>query len=341
MLKPIKIGNIIVKNPVIIAPMAGITDLPFCEIYKANGAELIVMEMIASNAQHHFISKLKKTEFDLKQNKISKMFNKLPKTISPISVQIFGSSPDVMAQATEINITRGADIIDINMGCPVNKIVKSGSGADLLKDINKAGKIIESVVRSSNKLIPITLKIRTGWNSDLMTGIEIAKIAESLGITMISVHGRTRSQMYSGKSSLSEIAKIKKSVKIPVIGNGDILTVEDAKKMIDETGVDGVMIGRGVFGRPIFVKQVIHYLSTGEKLPDLTRKEVGDVAVCHLDKLINFYGEKNAIFLFRKFAAFYSKGFNGAASYRTKLNSLTDLSEVKSNTKEFFNLKVN
>ena len=206
MLKSIKIGNIFIKNPVIIAPMAGITDLPFCEIYKANGAELIVMEMIASNAQHHFVSKFTNSKIDLEQNKFSKMFDILPKDIFPISVQIFGSNPDIMAQATDINIKRGANIIDINMGCPVNKIVKSGSGADLLKDIDKAGKIIESVVYASNKRVPITLKIRTGWNSDLMTGVEIAKIAESLGISMISVHGRTRSQMYTGAASLSEIA---------------------------------------------------------------------------------------------------------------------------------------
>ena len=335
MLKPIKIGNIIIKNPVIIAPMAGITDLPFCEIYKSYGAELIVMEMIASNAQHHFLTKTEKS-INTESNKINKMFNQLPKNISPVSVQIFGSQIEIMAEATEINIKRGADIIDINMGCPVNKIIKSGSGADLLKNTNKAAKIIESVVRSANGRVPVTLKIRIGWDSNLMTGIEIAKIAENIGVAMVAVHGRTRSQMYTGKASLPEIAKIKKALHIPVIGNGDIVTVEDAKNMIKETGVDGIMIGRGVLGNPIFIKQVIHYLNTGEKLPDLDKQEIGKIALQHFDKLINFYGEKNAIFLFRKFASFYSKGLDNSVSYRINLNQLITVSDVINTTKQFF-----
>lgn len=335
MLKPIKIGNIVIKNPVIIAPMAGITDLPFCEIYKNYGAELIVMEMVASNAQHHFMQHKNNINCD-KNNKISKMFYELPKNISPISVQIFGSQCNVMAEATKINIERMADIIDINMGCPVNKIVRSGSGADLLKNVDKAAKIIEFVVTSAKGRVPVTLKIRTGWDSNLMTGIEIAKIAEDLGVSLISVHGRTRAQMYTGKASLSEIAKIKKELHIPVIGNGDIVTIEDAKRMIDETGVDGVMIGRGVLGNPIFIKQIIHYLNTGEKLPDLDKKEIGKISLQHFNKLINFYGEKNAIFLFRKFASFYSKGFDNSTNYRINLNQLITVSDIINTTKDFF-----
>ncbi|MDR2933999.1 MAG: tRNA dihydrouridine synthase DusB [Rickettsiales bacterium] len=339
MLKPIQIGNIKINSPVIIAPMAGITDLPFCEIYKSHGAELIVMEMIASNAQQHFSDVKHQKKLETAPNKVVKMFDTLPKNLSPISVQIFGSNPDIMAQATKINIARGADIIDINMGCPVGKIVKSGSGADLLKDVRKAEEIVRAVVLAANGRVPITLKIRTGWSNNLMTGVEVAQMAEQAGVSMIAVHGRTRTQMYMGDASLPEIAKIKRAVKkIPVIGNGDILTVEDAKKMIDETGVDGVMIGRGVFGRPIFIEQIINYLNHNVKLPGLTSQEIGKIALAHFEKMLNFYGEKNAIFLFRKFGAYYSKNMFGATEFRTKINQIIDVIKMQLAIKEFFEI---
>ncbi len=337
MLHPIQIGNIKLNSNVIVAPMAGITDLPFCEIYKSHGAELIVMEMIASNAQQHFSEEKHQKKLETAPNKVAKMFDKLPRSLSPISVQIFGSSPEIMAQATEINIARGADIIDINMGCPVNKIIKSGAGSDLLKDVRKAEEIVRSVVSAANGRVPVTLKIRTGWSSELMTGVEVAKMAEQAGISMIAVHGRTRTQMFSGTVSLPEIAKIKNAVsRIPVIGNGDILQAEDAKKMIDETGVDGVMIGRGVFGRPAFIRQTAHYLNHGVKLSELTLQEIGKISHEHFDKLLGFYGEKNAVFLFRKFGAYYSKGMSGATDFRTKINRITDTNEMRDAIKEFF-----
>lgn len=334
MLKPIKLKNITINNPVIIAPMAGITDIPFCKLYKENGAELIVMEMIASNAQTHFADKIGKD--DIGKIKITRMFDKIENNIKPISVQIFGSNPEIMAKSAIINAERGADIIDINMGCPVNKIVKSKGGADLLQEPERAKDIIKAVVKAVGDKIPVSIKIRTGWNQTLMTGVEIAKIAEGEGVSFISVHGRTRAQMYTGKVSLPEIKKIKEAVKIPVIGNGDIITEEDAKVMIDETGVDGVMIGRGVLGNPIFISQIIHYLKTGVKKDALNKEEIGKLALQHFKYLCDYYNDKNAVFIFRKFAAWYSKSIYGAIEFRKKVNTISTKEDMIKEIELFF-----
>ena len=249
-LKEINIGNVKCKNNIFLAPMAGITDLPFRLICEKFEPGLVVTEMVSSKALLYNDEKTKKllnTEGEKR----------------PISMQIFGSDEEAMAYGAKY-VSKIADIVDINMGCPAPKVTKNGDGSKLLLDIDKAGRVIDSVVKNSSK--PVTLKIRLGWDKEHIVATEVAKLAENLGVSAIMVHGRTRDEYYSGKANLDEIRKVKEAVKIPVIGNGDVVDEESAKNMFERTGVDGIMIGRAAIGNPWIFERLRYYLETGQKL---------------------------------------------------------------------------
>ena len=274
-LKKLKIGNVELENNIILAPMAGVTDLPFRTICKKYGPGLVCTEMASSKAIFYNDQKTKKllnTEGEKR----------------PISFQIFGSDEETMGYAAKV-VSEFADIIDINMGCPAPKVVKNGDGSKLLLDLEQAEKVIKSVVKNSR--VPVTLKIRKGWDKENVVAVDIARIAEKNGISAITVHGRTRSEFYTGKADLDIIKKVKESVSVPVIGNGDIIDEESALRMFQYTGVDGIMIGRGAFGNPWIFKKIIYFLEMGKKLPDPTIKEKQDVIKEHIDLMVMEKGE--------------------------------------------------
>ena len=324
MLNTIKIKNIKINNPVILAPQAGITDLPFRNLVSSFGGEdfstsLTVSEMVPSASQVYLLNRKKGND------KIKRLYEHYNSN-SLTSVQIFGNDPVIMAESAKINEELGADIIDINMGCPVNKIVKNGCGSDLLRNPKLASDIIKSVVSAVK--IPVSVKIRAGWDAEHKNAPDFAKMVEDSGASMLAIHGRTRSQLYSGHVDLDIIKKVKSAVSIPVIGNGDIFTVEDAKNMLEYTGVDGVMVGRGIYGAPWFLYHIIYFLKTGEKLPEPTVLEKKDILLKHISSMIDYYGEKTGMFNARKHIAWYSKGLRNSAEFRNFVNNSENIQEV-------------
>ena len=319
-LKELQIGNVKLKNNILLAPMAGITDLPFRIITRKVGPSLVCTEMVSSTAIFYGDEQTKKLMNTQGEER-------------PVSIQIFGSDTESMAFTAEF-VSNYADIIDINMGCPAPKVVKNGDGSSLLKDLNKAKEIIEAVVKSSK--VPVTLKIRKGWDSENIVATEIAKIAENAGISAITVHGRTRTEFYSGKADWNIIKEVKETVKIPVIGNGDIVDEESAKEMIETTGVDGIMIGRASLGNPWIFQKIIHYLQTGEKLPEITSTEKLNIIKEHLELLIKEKGENVAIKEFRKHIAAYTKNMPNSTCFRAKINSLETKEEVEKEINNYF-----
>ena len=324
MLKPIKLKNIEIKNPVILAPQAGITDLPFRNLVSSFGGKeystsLTVSEMVPSASQVYLLNRKKGND------KIKRLYERYSSD-TLTSVQIFGNDPEIMGESARINEELGADIIDINMGCPVNKIVKNGCGSDLLRNPDLASKIIRKVVDSVK--ISVSVKIRAGWDFDHKNAPDFAKMIEDSGASMVAIHGRTRSQLYSGHADLDIIKDVKSSVSIPVVGNGDIFTVEDAKNMLEYTGVDGVMIGRGIYGAPWFLYHIIYFLKTGEKLPEPTVSEKKDILLKHISSMIDYYGEKTGMFNARKHIAWYSKGLRNSAEFRNFVNNSENINEV-------------
>ena len=305
-LKEINIGNVKCKNNIFLAPMAGITDLPFrlmCEKFEPG---LVVTEMVSSKALLYNDEKTKKLLNTTNEKR-------------PISMQIFGSDEEAMSYGAKY-ISNLADIVDINMGCPAPKVTKNGDGSKLLTDLDKAGKIIDAVVKNSIK--PVTLKIRLGWDKEHIVATEIAKIAESIGVSAIVVHGRTRDEYYSGKANLEEIRKVKESVNIPVIGNGDIVNEDTAKEMFEKTGVDGIMIGRAAIGNPWIFERVRHFLETGEKLPEVSLEGKFKIIQEHFMLEIEEKGEYTGIREFRKHLAFYTKGLPNSSEFRSIINTL-------------------
>jgi len=319
-LKKLKIGSLELENNILLAPMAGITDLPFRLICKEFGPSLVTTEMVSSKAILYDDSKTKKL-MNLEGEK------------RPIAIQIFGSDNDAMSYAAKY-VSDIAEIVDINMGCPAPKVTKNGDGSKLLLDLEKAKQVIVAVVQNSK--VPVTLKIRAGWDKENIVAEEVAKIAEEAGVSAITIHGRTRDEFYSGKADLEIIKKVKQAVNIPVIGNGDIKDEESALEMFEKTGVDGIMIGRAALGNPWLFQKIIHYLKTGEKLPDRPLKEKLELIKKHLDLEVKEKGEYTAIREFRKHIAYYTKNLPNSSSFRNSVNKLESQKDFIQKIDEYF-----
>lgn len=320
-LKKLKIGNVELENNLILAPMAGVTDLSFRKICKEFGPGLVCTEMVSSKAIFYDDSK-------------TKLLMNTEGEKRPISMQIFGSDEETMGYAAKY-VSELADIVDINMGCPAPKVVKNGDGSKLLLDIEKAEKVIKSVVKNSSK--PVTLKLRKGWDLNNIVAVEFAQIAENAGVSAITIHGRTRTEMYSGKVDLDIIKKVKESVKIPVIGNGDVVDEEVALKMFEYTGVDGIMIGRGTFGNPWIFERIKHFLETREKLPEISKGEKLRVIKKHIELELQEKEEITAIREMRKHIAWYTKNMPNSSEFRNEINKIEDKDALIKKVEEFFN----
>jgi tRNA-dihydrouridine synthase B len=300
-----QIGTVKLANPVILAPMAGVTDLPFRLLVKEMGCGLVYTEMVSDKGLIY-------------QNEHTLDMLRIDDGERPVALQIFGSEPEPMAKAAKIVEKAGADIVDINMGCPTLKIVKNGEGSALMRTPELAYAIIASVVDAVQ--IPVTVKIRKGWNDSSVNAVQMAMLAEKAGAAAISVHGRTREQFYSGEADWSIIKAVKESVSIPVNGNGDVRSPQDALRLLTETGCDGIMIGRGAQGNPWLFRQVVHYLATGQLLPGPTMAERFDMTLRHLEMLVAHKGEHIGIREMRRHAAWYTKGLPHSAELRLKFN---------------------
>ncbi len=316
-----RIGPYTLNNNLVLAPMAGVTDRPFRQLCKQLGAGMAVSEMVSSNSLLWGSEKTKR-----RANHEGEA--------EPKSVQIMGADPNMMAQAACYNVDNGAQIIDINMGCPAKKVCNVAAGSALLQNEALVKQILEAVAGAVE--VPVTLKIRTGWDMANRNGVNIAHIAQESGIQALAVHGRTRACGYSGEAEYDTIAEIKQSVDIPVIANGDISTPEKAKFVLDRTGVDGVMIGRAAQGRPWIFREIDHYLKTGEKLAEPSIQEVRDILIGHLHNLYNFYGEYTGVRMARKHISWYSKGQRHGAAFRQAVNRVDTIDEQLTMTEDFF-----
>lgn len=309
-----KIGGLEFKSNVFLAPMAGVTDKPFRILCREMGCGFVYTEMISSKGLYYNSSKT----IDMLD---------IDKREAPVGVQIFGSDPDIMGEmAGEISRNKMVALIDINMGCPARKIVKNGEGCALMRNPDLASKIIKSVAK--NSLLPVTVKFRKGWDESSINAVEFANMAEESGASAVSVHGRTREQMYEGNADWSVIKRVKESVKIPVIGNGDVFTPEAAKGLFQETGCDGILVARGAMGNPWIFKRINHYLKTGEILPEPDAGERIDMAVRHAKMLVDLKGENTGIREMRKHAAWYIKGLKNSTDIKNKINAIIKKDEL-------------
>jgi len=316
-----QIGPYTLKNRLILAPMAGVTDRPFRQLCRSLGAGLAVSEMVSSNSLLWGSDKTRR-----RANHEGEL--------GPKSVQIMGTDPAMMAQAAQYNADNGAQIIDINMGCPAKKVCNVLAGSALLKDEALVGRILEAVVKAVD--VPVTLKIRTGWDRESRNAPSIGKIAQESGVQALAIHGRTRSDQYHGDAEYDTIADVKSRIVIPVVANGDITSPEKAKFVLDYTGVDAIMIGRAAQGRPWIFREIEHYLATNERLPEPRTEEIRDILLKHLQNLHEFYGEHTGVRIARKHISWYSKGQAHGAAFRKTVNDIDNFESQLLVVHQFF-----
>jgi tRNA-dihydrouridine synthase B len=321
LLKPIQVGPVRIDAPVILAPMTGVTDLPFRRVVKRYGAGLTVSEMIASQAMiRETRQSLQKSLWDPAEE--------------PVSLQLAGCEPQVMAEAAKLNEQRGAAIIDINMGCPVKKVVNGDAGSALMRDLKLAAAIIDATVKAVG--VPVTLKTRMGWDHSRLNAPELARIAEDLGVKMITIHGRTRCQLYKGEADWAFVRQVKDAVSVPVIVNGDISSVGDALEALRRSGADGVMIGRGAYGRPWLIAQAMAELGARGRAPDPSLDEQLATMLEQYEDMLSLYGRQTGVNLARKHIGWYTKGLPGSAELRNRVNSQDDPAVVVGMLQDFY-----